>query len=178
MKENYTRTAVALHWIVAALIAMALIIGWFMTDMVTSPTKMRVYDWHKCIGITVLALFFVRALWRMRHPAPAPVLMPAWQRFASHAVHGLLYVMLLLQPLTGWLFSNAAGHSIVYLGLVPLPDLVGKDKALASVLKAVHATLNFTLLALVCVHVGAALRHHAADRDGVLPRMLPFLRRG
>ena len=93
MQENYTRTAVALHWIVAALITMALILGWFMTDMATSPAKMRVYDWHKWIGVTVLAFFFVRALWRLTHPAPAPVPMPAWQRFAAHAGHGLLYLL-------------------------------------------------------------------------------------
>jgi cytochrome b561 len=67
---------------------------------------------------------------------------------------------------------------VVYLGLVPLPDLVGKDRTLAAILKAVHATLNFSLLALVFLHAGAALKHHVVDRDGVLARMLPFLARG
>jgi cytochrome b561 len=172
MKENYTRTAVALHWIVAALIAMALILGWYMTDMKTSPAKMRVYDWHKWIGVTVLALFFVRALWRMRHPAPPPVPMPAWQTFASHAVHGLLYVMLLVQPLTGWLFSNAAGHSIVYLGLVPLPDLLAKNPPLAHNLKELHEACAWVLVVIVGLHILAALKHHYVDHDDTLQRML------
>jgi cytochrome b561 len=78
---------------------------------------------------------------------------------------------------SGWIYSSSTGVSVVYLGLVPLPDLVAKDKALAAVLKAVHITLNLGLVALVAVHVGAALKHHLVDRDGVLPRMLPFLRR-
>jgi len=89
---------------------------------------------------------------------------------------GLLWLMLAI-PLSGWVLSSSTGVSVVYLGLVPLPDLVPKDKTLAEVLKAVHGTLNFTLLALVIVHVGAALRHGLVDADGVLPRMLPILRR-
>ena len=84
---------------------------------------------------------------------------------------------MLLNSLSGWVYSSASGVQVVYLGLVPLPDLVSKDKALASVLKAVHITLNYTLLALVIVHAGAALKHRWVDRDDVLRRMLPFLSR-
>ncbi len=103
--------------------------------------------------------------------------MPHWQRQALTAVHCLLYVLMLAIPVSGWIYSSSTGISVVYLGLVPLPDLVAKDKALAETLKAVHVGLNFTLATLVFVHVGAALWHHWVDRDGVLPRMLPFLRR-
>ena len=88
-----------------------------------------------------------------------------------------LYVLMFAIPLSGWIYSSATGVSVVYLGLVPLPDLVPKDKMLAAVLKVVHVTLNLCLVAIIGVHVGAALRHHFADRDDVLPRMLPFLRR-
>jgi len=103
--------------------------------------------------------------------------MPPWQRRAASAVHGLLYVLMLAIPFSGWIYSSSTGISVVYLGLFPLPDLVGKDKVLAETLKAAHVTLNFALAALVFVHVGAAFRHHWVDRDGVLRRMLPFLRR-
>jgi cytochrome b561 len=103
--------------------------------------------------------------------------MPEWQRRAAGATHVALYALMLAIPLSGWVLSSSTGVSVTYLGLVPLPDLVPKDKALAAVLTAVHGTLNFTLLALVIVHVGAALRHRLIDADDVLPRMLPFLRR-
>ena len=103
--------------------------------------------------------------------------MPDWQRRAATAVYSLLYALMLAIPLSGWVYSSSTGISVVYLGLVPLPDLVGKDKALAETLKAVHVALNFALGTLVFVHVGAALKHHWVDRDGVLPRMLPFLGR-
>lgn len=172
MNENYTRTAVALHWIIAALIAMALTLGWFMTDMATSPAKLRVYDWHKWTGITVLTLFFVRALWRLTHAAPAPVPMPPWQRYAAQAGHGLLYALLLLQPLSGWLFSNAAGHSIVYLGLIPLPDLVAKNASLADNLKELHEASAWVLVVIIGLHILAALKHHYVDHDDTLRRML------
>ena len=80
---------------------------------------------------------------------------------------------MLVIPVSGWLYSSATGVQVVYLGWVPLPDLVPKHKELAVVLRAVHVTLNFTLLALVCVHTAAALKHHYVDRDSVLTRMLP-----
>jgi cytochrome b561 len=103
--------------------------------------------------------------------------MPAWQRRAASATHAALYVLMFAVPFSGWIYSSATGVSVVYLGLLPLPDLVAKDRALAGVLSAVHATLNFALFALVCMHAGAALRHQLVDRDAVLTRMLPFLRR-
>lgn len=172
----YTRTAIALHWIAALLIVCNLALGVTMINLALSPSTLRLYGWHKWIGITVLLTAAARLAWRWAHPPPPAVAMPAWQRRAAAGTHAALYVLMLAIPLSGWVYSSSTGVSVVYLGLVPLPDLVGKDKALAGVLKAVHAALNFTLLALVCVHVGAALRHHAADRNGVLPRMLPFLR--
>ena len=172
MTDSYTRTAITLHWTVSALVITALAMGWIMTDMAISPLRLQVYSWHKWIGITVLALFFVRALWRLTHPAPAPLPMPAWQRYAAQFLHGFLYAMLLVQPITGWLFSNASGRAIVYLGLIPLPNLVGKDKALAGILREVHSTGGLVLAIAVGLHLLAALKHHFIDRDDTLRRML------
>ena len=173
----YTRTAIALHWLAGALILCGFALGLWLKDLPISPPTLRLYAYHKWIGITVFLLAVVRLAWRRAHPAPAPVAMPEWQRRAAAATHALLYGLMLLIPLSGWVYSSASGVQVVYLGLVPLPDLVSKDKALASVLKAVHITLNYTLLALVIVHAGAALKHRWVDRDDVLRRMLPFLSR-
>ena len=172
MTDRYTRTAVALHWTVGTLVITALSMGWIMTDMAISPLRLQVYSWHKWIGITILTLFFVRALWRLTHPAPPLLPMPAWQRVSAQFVHGLLYLMLLVQPITGWIFSNASGRAIVYLGLIPLPNLVGKDKALAATFKNLHSTGGAVLAIAVGLHVLAALKHHFIDRDDTLRRML------
>ena len=171
---GYTHTAIALHWLAGLLILCGFTLGLSLKDLAISPQTLRLYGYHKWIGITVFLLAMARLAWRWSHPAPPPVAMPEWQRRAAAATHALLYAFMLVIPLSGWIYSSATGVEVVYLGLVPLPDLVPKDKALASALKAVHVTLNYTLLALVTVHAGAALKHHFVDRDDVLRRMLPF----
>ena len=170
----YTGTAMALHWLSGLCIVCGFTLGLWMIGLEFGPQKIRWVTYHKWIGITVFLLAWVRLAWRWRHPPPSPVPMPDWQRRAAAASHALLYGLMIVIPLSGWIYSSATGVSVVYLGLVPLPDLVGKDKALAAILKAVHVTLNYTLLALVIIHVYAALRHHFVDRDGVLARMLPL----
>ena len=90
------------------------------------------------------------------------------------AAHVLLYILLVAIPLSGWIFSSAAGVPTVYFGVLQLPDAVARDKALADTLKAVHEALNYTLFALVAAHAGAAIKHHFVERDDVLARMLPF----
>jgi cytochrome b561 len=168
----YSRTAVGLHWVVVALIVTAFAMGWVMTDMAISPLKLRVYSWHKWVGVTVLGLFFVRGLWRLTHAPPALLPMPAWQRLAASAMHGLLYAMMLIQPVTGWIYSNAAGFPVVYLGLVPLPTLVGREKPLAATFLEIHKIGAWSLAAAVGLHAVAAIKHHVVDRDDTLRRML------
>jgi len=171
--RRYGGAAIALHWLTAALILTNLALGLAMVPLPISPRKLYWYSWHKWVGITVFLLTCLRLAWRSVHPAPPPVAMPEWQRRAASASHLLLYALLLAIPVSGWLYSSATGVQVVYLGLVPPPDLVPDDKALASVLKAVHVSLNFVLFALVCVHSAAALKHHFVDRDTALTRMLP-----
>jgi len=174
--ERYNRVAIALHWITAALILANLALGLSMVPMRISPSKIHLYLWHKSIGATVFLLTSLRLAWRSLRGHPAPVPMPAWQARAARVSHASLYVLLLLIPLSGWLYSSATGVQVVYLGLVPLPNLVPKDKALADVLRLVHVGLNTVMVLVVIVHVAAALKHQWVDRDGTLARMLPFLR--
>ncbi len=177
MRAAYTRTAIALHWIMALLILATLPLGLGMTELALSPLKLKLYAWHKWIGVTVFALAVLRLAWRLSHPAPPPPAgMPAWQRRAAAVLHGLLYVLLLAIPLSGWLMSSAKGFQTVYLGLLPIPDLLAKDEALGDALAGVHAWLNYSLAALLLVHVAAALKHHLIDRDEVLVRMLPLVK--
>ena len=174
---SYTRTTVALHWLTALAILCAFPLGVYMHELQLSPRKLQLYSYHKWIGMAVLLLTVLRLLWRLMHrPPPLPAAMPRWQQVSAQGMHHLLYLLLLLVPLSGWLRSSALGIPVVWLGLIPLPDLIGKDQQLADLLKEVHESLNYTLLVLVLLHVAAALQHHFLERDGVLARMLPFLK--
>jgi cytochrome b561 len=171
---NYTRTAVGLHWLIAGLILAALFMGWTMTDMDVSPGKLKLYNYHKWVGVTVLVLALLRLGWRLTHRPPALESMPRWQQIAAHAGHALLYVLMLAVPLSGWACSNASGYPIVYLGMVPLPDLVDRDKVLAAQLVKVHGTLAIVLAVSVALHVLAALKHQFIRKDRTLRRMLSW----
>jgi cytochrome b561 len=177
-RDSYTRTAIAFHWLIALLIVCGFALGWVMTDIPGfTPTKLRYFSWHKWIGVTVFGLSVLRILWRATHGAPAlPRRMAPWQRAAAHLTHLLLYVLMIAIPLSGYLYSSAANVPVVYLGLVPLPRLIAPDPVLKVLLKNIHITLNYTLLALFVLHVAAALKHQWLDRDGLLSRMLPFLK--
>lgn len=172
MTTGYTFTAKALHWLMALGLTGAFALGFYMADLPLSPAKLQFYSWHKWAGITLLVIVVVRLCWRILHTPPElPATMPGWQRKASDASHVLLYVLMLAVPVSGWLMSSAEGFSVVWFGLVPLPDFVPKDKALADALKLVHKILNYSMLALVCLHVAAAFKHQLIDKDGVLGRM-------
>jgi cytochrome b561 len=169
---RYTSLAITLHWLMALLIFATFPLGLTMVELPLSPWKLRLYSYHKWIGVTLLLLVALRLAWRATHtPPPLPAGIAAWQRRASRALHGLLYLLMVSIPLSGWLMSSAKGFPVVWFGVVPLPDLVGKDKALGELLAGVHQALNFTLLGLVILHVAAALKHHFIERQPFLQRM-------
>lgn len=169
---RYTPLAIVLHWLVALLIFAAFPLGVYMHELPLSPTKLQLYSYHKWIGITVLLLAGVRVVWRLSHrPPPLPDSVVGWQRQVSAGVHGLLYGLILAIPLSGWLMSSAKGFQTVWFGVLPLPDLLDKDRALGELLATVHQVLNFSLLGLVVLHVAAALKHHFIERQPFLQRM-------
>ena len=103
---RYTGPAIAAHWVIAALILVAFPLGVYMHELPLSPTKLKLYSYHKWIGITVLLLFVPRILWRITHRPPAPLPMPAWQHRIAEGTHHLLYLLMFLVPLSGWLMSS------------------------------------------------------------------------
>jgi cytochrome b561 len=174
--QQYSNTARLGHWLSVLLLAGSFTLGYVMTELAMSPTKLKYFSYHKWIGVTVFALAVLRLGWRLRTQAPSlPATMPAWERSIAAATHGLLYLLLLLVPLSGWLMSSAKGFQTVYLGRWPIPDLIGKDAELGGVLQGVHEQLSTLLLILIALHVLAALKHHFIDRDEVLARMVPGL---
>ncbi|OXR50022.1 cytochrome b [Pusillimonas sp. T2] len=174
MKQRYSRTAIFLHWLVALGLVGTFALGFYMEDLPLSPNKLKLYSWHKWAGMTLFAIIVVRVAWRLSHQPPElPASTGPLAKLAAHAGHLLLYVLMLLIPLSGWLMSSAQGFPVVWFGVVPLPDLIPKDKALGDVLQTVHVVLNYTLLASVIGHVVAALYHQHIKKDGLLSRMLP-----
>jgi cytochrome b561 len=175
---GFTGVAIGLHWLIAIAIIGTFALGLYMHELPLSPQKLKLYSWHKWAGVTIFLFVMLRLVWRLSHrPPEMPAGMPAWQRKAAAATHVLLYLLMLAVPLSGWLMSSAKGFQTVWFGVLPLPDLLDKNKELGDLLQEVHEVLNFTMAALVIAHLGAALKHHFIDRDDVLARMLPFLAR-
>ncbi len=170
--KRYTTTAIVLHWLMALLILAMLTLGHYMHDLKLSPLKLQLYSYHKWAGVSLLLLAVLRIVWRLTHKPPELVL-PCWQQVASSSVHGLLYLLFIAMPLSGWLMSSAKGIQTIWFGLIPLPDMVEKNEALGHLLGKVHGSLSSLLLLLIGLHIAAALKHQFIDRDQLLCRILP-----
>lgn len=171
---RYGGVAIGLHWLIGLMILISFGVGLTMVDMSLSPLKLRLYSWHKWAGVTIFMLVLIRCVWRITHAVPPlPADMPRWQRIAAEASHLALYALMIVIPLSGWLMSSAKGFQTVYFGVLPIPDLLQKNKELGETLALVHQALNFTMIGIVILHAAAALKHHFIDKDDILRRMLP-----
>jgi cytochrome b561 len=170
--DRYSRTAIALHWLVAVAVIVQFSWGWWMQGIPKQPVGPRVdaFNLHKSIGMTIFLVMCVRAWWRWRHPAPPMPAMPAWQANLAHATHMTLYAALFLMPIAGYLGSAFSGYPVKYFG-VTLPAWAGKSDAVKDFMSAVHLTASFVLAAAVVLHVLGAVKHWLLDRDGLVARM-------
>lgn len=172
--QHYTSTAKFLHWLMAILLFGLLALGFYMHDLPLSPDKLKLYSWHKWAGVTAFLLVGFRLLWRVTHRPPAlPDSMPKIMQFAAHAGHLALYGLMLAIPLSGWLMSSAKGFQTVWFGVLPIPDLLEKNKEVGDLLALVHQSLNLLFVVVLLGHIGAALKHHFIDKDDILTRILP-----
>ena len=174
--KRYNTVSIVLHWVLAIALISIFCFGIYMADLPFSPTRLKLFNWHKWAGISILALSALRLLWRATHPAPPlpakiELSMPEWQLKAHHATHIALYALFFLVPLIGWAYTSAAGFPVVLFGQFPLPDLLGPDKALAALIKPWHQISAYALAALAVLHMAAALKHQFIDRDDLLKRM-------
>lgn len=197
-KDRYTTVAIILHWLIALSILWMIWIGLWMTHAIeeseTRATAYKAYQFHKSLGLTILALSLVRLVWRLTHKAPPlPEHMPGWEKFAARATHFFFYVIMIVMPLSGWLYVSTGWSEqynrvfnipTVWFGQFTVPHLPffadstpEAKKAAAGLTMGVHARLAFLTVALAALHIAAALKHHFFDRDETLAHMLPFLRR-
>lgn len=178
MTVQYTATAKFFHWIMAIALITVFALGFYMHDLPFSPMKLKLFSWHKWAGVCLFLLVFLRLAWRITHRPPAlPEHMKPIERLVAHGGHHLLYVLMILVPLSGWLMSSAKGFQTVLFGMVPIPDLLDKNESLAAILQPVHMVLNLFFVLVVVGHAAAAIKHHLIDKDDVLARMLPYKKR-
>ncbi len=168
-QEVYSRVARWLHWGMALLIIVQLSAG-LLRDLNVD----LILPLHKANGISLLALALVRILWRMTHPAPAlPAVMATWERATARFTHSVLYAMMVLIPMSGWVMASAARSPISYFGLFDVPKFnVIKESTLWEISHEAHELLAYALIALLVLHIAAALRHHFVLKDGMMARML------
>jgi len=172
MNTTYTPVAKSLHWLMALLILGLLALGTYMSELPLSPQKLELYAWHKWAGVTVFLLVWLRLAWRVAHRPPGlPASLSPRMRLAAHAGHAALYVLMVLIPLSGWLMSSAKGFQTVWFGVLPIPDLIGKDRLLGDILEETHEVLSSLLMLTLAGHVAAALWHHFVLKDDTLRRM-------
>lgn len=176
---RYSRGAIALHWIIALLIATNFALAWIAEDKPKEAAQQLMAN-HKAIGISILLLTLVRIAWKLTHKAPPMVeTLKAWEAALAKVTHGLLYLLMLAIPVAGWGLHSAfgKGQPVSMFGIFDFPALpVGSDKPTIGMFYELHEITATLMLVLLALHVGGALKHHFMDRDGTMRRMLPFLR--
>lgn len=181
---KYTRIAIFLHWSVALLILLNLVLVW-VVDAAPDDQQRLIIDTHKSIGISVLGLVLLRMLWRVGHPPPPlPASYARWEQRAAHWGHLVFYGMMLALPLTGWMhdsaWKDAASHPMTLFGTLPWPRIVWISDVepvakarLHDLFGSAHTLLSYVLYVLLATHIAAALKHQFLDHERELQRMLP-----
>lgn len=199
MPTRYTPVAIALHWVIALCIIAMIPMGLWMTSAISDPATQalayRVFQIHKSIGFLILGLTALRIFWRLTHPVPPlPATMKPWEGLAARAAHVAFYGLMLALPLTGWLYVSAGwavstDRALVvptsWFGLFGVPHLPWIGEASTALRRTVafqamgaHSMLAWGAVALIVLHIGAALKHQFIERDGVLAHMVPGLDHG
>jgi cytochrome b561 len=170
--RTYGSVSKWLHWAIAVLLILMLVGGFFMDDIIDKPLRSMVINLHKLVGIAILVLMLLRLLWRLCNVQPTLPCMPKWQRLSLKLVHRLLYLLVILMTLTGWIMSTAANH-IPHIGSFTLPlPFVKSCAQLSDLFYSYHSILAWVIIAIVVLHILAALKHWLIDKDDVLQKML------
>jgi len=170
---HYGTPAKIFHWLVVALLVVQYPIGWLMPDLHRNMQPGVPMTFHVSFGLTILVLLVLRLAWRLTHPVAPESSLPLWQRLSSELVHWMLYVMVLATTVSGWLFASYRGWTLSYFYLFRLPMLASDNAAAGKTIDGLHQAAEWLLLALIAIHVGAALAHVFVYRDRIMQRMLP-----
>ena len=174
---NWGAVAKAFHWLLAVLIFAQLGLRVWAVAWPLTPTKLYLFFWHKSIGMIILLLVIMRLLWLLINPHPLfPASLSRWERNAAGIVHGLIYAVLILLPISGWMLNSATGVPFKVFDWIQLPALFEPSRKLIGITIDLHILLSWALIILLGAHILAVLRHHWIKKDITLKRMLPFIR--
>ena len=183
--KKYDKFAIALHWLIALAIILQLISGIWMTDAIkdeeTQAIAYNIYQYHKSLGLLVLVLSLIRLSWRLTHKAPAlPQHMKKYEKFAAEAAHKILYLFMIIVPLSGWAVVSTSSYNLptIFFGLFEWPHISFLAEAvnkadLSDFFEESHGILAFSMLGLITLHIFAALKHQIFDKDNIIQRILP-----
>ena len=170
-RYHFGLISILLHWIMAILLIGLLVLGIYMVNLPISLQKLKMYGWHKEYGLLALALVIVRILWRWINITPE-LSLPLLEKFAARSVHYTFYVLMVALPVTGWIITSAAGLPASFFGLFVLPTLVAPNEETRILFQEIHRWVGYGLIAIIVLHVSAALKHHFINKDDILRRML------
>jgi cytochrome b561/polyisoprenoid-binding protein YceI len=173
--ERWGAVAKFFHWTIVILIVVQYVLAMTAHDLPLGRQRFEITALHKSMGLTIFTLAVLRLLWRFTNKVPPlPGTLKPYERFLAHATHFGLYALILVMPITGWMYSTASNFPVNWFGLVRLPNLVEADRELAHTLHEVHETLFKVLVGVALLHIAGALKHHFWYKDTVLKRMTPF----
>jgi cytochrome b561 len=177
--RRYSSTAKTLHWLIVTLLVIQFVTAILLPHIGSKTPLTPLITTHFSFGVIILAVMAIRFVQRLLHPVPLEAAdAPPWERAIARATHRVFYLMLLVGPFLGWASASAHNLPVSLFGIVPLPALAALKARWALTAGDVHTYMMWTLLALIVLHVAAALFHHWVRRDGLLRSMLPESRGG
>jgi len=171
-ENSYGLISRANHWLTAILFIGLIALGLYMSDLEKSPEKFELYDLHKSLGIGVFMLIVLCLVWLKINPNPAQLSKNKFEHILGHAVKGILYLALIMMPLSGWIMSTSGGHDVAFFNLFTLPNIVGENDTINGIAKGFHEWTGKIMIAIILLHTAGALKHHFVYKDSTLLRML------
>lgn len=169
---SYGVVSRANHWISAFLFIGLIALGIYMHELPKSPEKFELYDLHKSLGIGLFLLMMLRLIWLKVSPNPEQISKTKFEHILGHAVKGILYLAMIMLPISGWVMSNSGGHEVAFFDFFVLPQIIGENEAINEIAKAAHGTAGPLMILFILLHVAGALKHHFVYKDDTLKRML------
>jgi len=171
-EQNYGVVSRANHWLSAFLFIGLIALGLYMHELEKSPEKFELYDLHKSLGIGLFMLMMLRLVWLKVSPNPEQLSKNRFEHILGHTVKGILYLAMIMMPISGWIMSNSGGHDVSFFTLFTLPNFVGENEIIHEIAEAIHGTAGLVLIAIILLHIAGALKHHLVYKDATLLRML------
>lgn len=170
--DYYGLVSRANHWLSATLFIGLIALGMVMHELDKGTLKQQLYALHKSMGIALFGLVLLRLIWLKVSPSPQPISTNSTQIMLRRAVKWILYFAMLALPISGWIMSNSAGYEVAFFEVFVLPNIVPENALLHETFKTLHGSLGTLIIAVIALHIAAALKHHFIDKDATLMRMI------